>query len=349
MKDIVKKISLLMILGVGLLFASGARAEVIVLKNGEHISGIIVERGDDYIKVDRGLGLGLTYYMDQIEEIQEGLLPAKEAAEPEAAPVPAAVPAAVPAELPKAIPAIMPKEAVLPKQAAPARKSGPLNVLFVGNSLTYYNDLPQTIQKMSVARGQPMVVELHAPGGYTFEQHVGDNTLMQLIQSKSWDFVVLQEQSQRPAFERSQVETEVYTNAKVLVQRIRDRHPQAQIIFYETMARRNGDSANANVTPEITTYEGMQSRLNASYEDMARDNNAMLARVGAVWQKFREQYPDVNLYADESHPNELGSYLAACVIFQQISGEKANATAIPMNVDKVQAAAIQNLAAEEIR
>jgi len=230
--------------------------------------------------------------------------------------------------------------------AGPPKDARPLKILFVGNSLTYVNDLPGLVQKVARARDHNVLVETYAPGGYTFEQDVTDNKLMLLIQEKPWDVVVLQEQSQRPALSHHEVEDYVYPNAKILVETIRGRHPQTQVIFFETMGMRNGDPESIPVAKEMGTYEGMQARLNAAYEKMASDNNALLAPVGAAWQDFRRQYPAVDLYTDDTHPNALGSYLAACVIYQKIFGESAVGLMIPSNVDQANGAAVQKLVSD---
>lgn len=44
-------------------------AETITLKSGNVVEGTIVERTDDFIKVDRGVGITVTYYLDEIESI----------------------------------------------------------------------------------------------------------------------------------------------------------------------------------------------------------------------------------------------------------------------------------------
>ncbi len=56
-------------LAVILLCAGPAQAETIHLKSGLTIEGTIIERTEDSIKVDTGLGIPVTYYLDEIENI----------------------------------------------------------------------------------------------------------------------------------------------------------------------------------------------------------------------------------------------------------------------------------------
>lgn len=48
---------------------SAASAETIKLKSGKVIEGKIVEQTTDYIKVDSGSGVNLTYYLDDVEQM----------------------------------------------------------------------------------------------------------------------------------------------------------------------------------------------------------------------------------------------------------------------------------------
>lgn len=51
------------------LMASPAFAEIIRFKYGKVVDGKIIEQGSDFIKVDQGIGVNITYYMDEIESI----------------------------------------------------------------------------------------------------------------------------------------------------------------------------------------------------------------------------------------------------------------------------------------
>ena len=110
-----------------------------------------------------------------------------------------------------------------------AEGSSGLRVLFVGNSLTYQNDLPRMIAALAKSRGHDMQYEVYAPGGYRLSQHAADAKLFEKIDRGSWDVVVLQEQSQMPAVPRDRLEREVYPFARMLSQRVRAASPKAQI------------------------------------------------------------------------------------------------------------------------
>ncbi len=190
------------------------------------------------------------------------------------------------------------------------------NVLFIGNSYTYVNDLPNTFRQLALSLGDTVNVASSAPGGYTFQGHSVYAPTLTAIASQAWDFVVLQEQSQIPSFPQSQVEVECYPYAAQLVNSIRTHDACTEPVFYMTWGRQNGDADNCAVWPPVCTYEGMQAQLRESYLNMAQANSATCAPAGATWQHVREQYPMLNLYAgDGSHPSPAGTYVVASTMY----------------------------------
>ncbi|MGI9191626.1 MAG: DUF4886 domain-containing protein [Chitinophagaceae bacterium] len=192
-------------------------------------------------------------------------------------------------------------------------------VLFIGNSYTQVNDLPNTLREVALSLGDTLVVSSVTPGGFTFNQHSMNATTLSAIQSGNWDFVILQEQSQIPAFSPAQVQSDCVPFAKKLSDSIKHYNPCAEIVFYMTWGRKNGDASNCANYPPICTYAGMQQGLYDSYQMLCDSNNATCAPVGAAWRMFRNQYPNIELYSpDESHPSLNGTYLAACTFYSSL-------------------------------
>ena len=119
-------------------------------------------------------------------------------------------------------------------------------VLFLGNSYTFVNDLPQLTANFSQAAGDSLIFDSNTPGGYSLQQHSVNQTTLTKIALGNWDFVVLQEQSQMPSFPLSQVLVEVFPYAKKLDSLIKAANPCTQTIFFMTWGRKNGDSYNCS-------------------------------------------------------------------------------------------------------
>lgn len=187
-------------------------------------------------------------------------------------------------------------------------------VLFLGNSYTQYNNLPGLLASAAASVGDTLVFDFNYPGGFTLDQHLSNSVSQNKIKAGGWDFVVLQEQSQRPALPQYS-----FSAAVQLSTLIRNHNPCARPLFYMTWGRKNGDSQFCNSWPPVCTYAGMDSLLSKRYLEMAQLNKTEVSPVGAVWKYIRQNHPTIELYnADESHPSLAGSYAAACSFFASI-------------------------------
>ncbi|MBE2288134.1 MAG: PKD domain-containing protein [Chitinophagaceae bacterium] len=197
-------------------------------------------------------------------------------------------------------------------------------VYFIGNSYTYTNSMPTMLRDLAAANGDTLIFDMSAPGGYTFEQHTTNATTIAGIFAQSWDVVVLQEQSQKPSFSPTQVAAEVYPYATRLDSFINANDTCTETMFMMTWGRKNGDAANCPSYPPVCTYAGMQGRLRESYMQMAQDNDASVAPVGAAWKMVVDSFPTIDLFvSDESHPSLSGGYLQACVFYASIFNKRS--------------------------
>jgi len=80
-------------------------------------------------------------------------------------------------------------------------------VLFIGNSYTFENDLPQLVNDMACSAGVHLEIASSVKGGYRFSDHKSDADTMSAINREKWDYVVLQNQSQVPGWKPAHVET----------------------------------------------------------------------------------------------------------------------------------------------
>lgn len=214
-------------------------------------------------------------------------------------------------------------------------------ILFIGNSYTGVNNLPQLIHDVSLFSGDTIIFSSCTPGGATFKQQVTQS--LPYIQQGGWDYVVLQAQSQEPSFPYGQFMSQTYPYAKQLCENIREYNPSARIVFYMTWGRENGDSYNCQFYSPLCTYEGMDSLLHARYMMMAEDNFAEVSPVGYVWHSVRENYPEIELYqSDESHPSLAGSYLASCCFYTIFFGKTPNQITYNPGIPEEQALKIRN-------
>lgn len=218
-------------------------------------------------------------------------------------------------------------------------------VLFLGNSYTQFNNLPELSRQFALGAGDTMNYQANTPGGYTFQDHVGNATSLNLIQSGDWNFVVLQEQSQLPAFPDGQFYAQSFPYAMALDSLIKADNPCAHTLFYRTWGRKHGDADNCDFFPPLCTYEGMDSMLDLRYTTMAEAAEAQISPVGDLWKYLRTHHPEIELYnADQSHPSAAGSFAAAVTFYTLIFGKDPtasnhNATLMPATAEIIRQAA----------
>jgi hypothetical protein len=174
-------------------------------------------------------------------------------------------------------------------------------ILFIGNSYTFFNDgidhelegLAPTVMATSLAKA-----------GYSLEDHWSDEETVPMIQDGPWDYVVLQEQSQRPVLDPAGF----LLFARALDSTIRD--SGAQTILMMTWER--PDSASGGVTT---------TNLAIAYDRVGKDLGVKVAPVGLAFARSRIERPDLVLYSEDGHPTVFGTYLAACVLYGLVFGE----------------------------
>ncbi|HEU4534940.1 MAG TPA: hypothetical protein VFS00_12510 [Polyangiaceae bacterium] len=183
-------------------------------------------------------------------------------------------------------------------------------MLFIGNSYTYYNNLPEVFAQLASAGGQgPAEIRMVAPGGATLGDHWQKNDALLALRGGRWTHVVLQDQSTLGVSYLLDGKPRVSTDEVFQPWAARWAAEAAKAgttaLFYLTWARRD--------SPDD------QAALNHAYMRAAREARAAVAPVGLAWARVREQQPSLALFDDDgSHPSPAGTYLAACVFYASI-------------------------------
>ena len=107
------------------------------------------------------------------------------------------------------------------------------SALFIGNSYTAGNSLSLLVAQIATSAGDTLIHSAHTPGGAQLVQHASNSTVINLISGSQWDYVVLQEQSQKPSFSPASVAANVFPYAKSLCDNIRANDSCTQPVFYD--------------------------------------------------------------------------------------------------------------------
>jgi hypothetical protein len=182
-------------------------------------------------------------------------------------------------------------------------------VLFIGNSLTATNDLPHTVAALGVTVHDILTVEAVTRPNLAIIDHVnGASNAVDMIRQGRWDYVVLQ---QGPTSQQIGRDTLILAT-KLLNPDIRAAGAQtAELMVWPASS-------------SLSTFDGvLQSCLEA-----AGAVDGLCLPAGQAWRAAWAVDPTLPLYGpDGFHPSELGTYLAALVVYEGITGHSA--TALP--------------------
>ena len=195
----------------------------------------------------------------------------------------------------------------------------PLDVLFVGNSYVYVNNLPEVFARVAAGAGQESPhVTVHAPGGQILAGACANAELLKILE-RQFDVIILQEQSQIPA--KAEMDLRVRRSfldaCRRLSEHVHQHYPNTTFVLYQTWARHL--SAWTTQPKEVegcgTNPDEMQKRLSRWYAEAGRLIGARVAPVGDGWlANYHDAHPLMLHAADGSHPSPAGTYLAALVL-----------------------------------
>ena len=171
-----------------------------------------------------------------------------------------------------------------------------MKLLFIGNSFTARNDLPEMLAHLAVAGAARLDHQLIWAGGASLRAHWNKGEAQEAIGSGKFDYVVLQEQSTLPVKNASRM----HENVRLFDETIKS--AGSKTALYMTWARQHA--------PET------QRAITDAYDQIGRELGATIVPVGIAWEKFLARHDAPVLHdKDKSHPTLAGSYLAACVFY----------------------------------
>lgn len=190
-----------------------------------------------------------------------------------------------------------------------------MNILFIGNSYTYYNDMPLLFEQLANCNNQKTTVYSITKGGrklesYTDTSDVVTVALDTLLSKQKFDVCFIQEQSVLPASDYNGF----IRGLDCVVNKLKDR--VEHLVLYATWGRKSGNSI---LTEYNWTTESMTSLLSDAYQKAAKLYGAYVSQVGKNFLYVTQKHPEINLYnEDGSHPSYQGSCLAALTHYHSV-------------------------------
>ncbi|MGY3089347.1 hypothetical protein ACVWYF_002387 [Hymenobacter sp. UYAg731] len=230
-----------------------------------------------------------------------------------------------------------------------------------------WGGIPGIFKKMADQAGRAYEVHIEVVNTATLTYHC--TNALAVVQQASWDQVVLQESSTQPLpVARTGQPADFLTYATRLEQAVHAGNPAARVYLFQTWPR-------ADMTyPAGQPYSGlpldtMMRDLRRAYAYLAAHNPrfAAVAPVGDAWLRamqagiaVRDPYNNptasqLNLWSpDHQHASKWGSYLAACVLFAQLTGldprtlGPAEQAAVALDIPGPAAVALQQIAFQQV-
>ncbi|NQU33069.1 MAG: PKD domain-containing protein [Bacteroidetes bacterium] len=199
--------------------------------------------------------------------------------------------------------------------------SDSIKVLYLGNSHTFWHDLPKLTANLALANGDTILFSSNTPGGCTLAHpsngHLFNALSRALIDSTDWDYVVLQEHSLFAVIDYYK-NTYMYPGAKALDSLIKENNICTKTIMQLIWGKKNGGQhcINTYCSVNFDDFSHMQDSLSTEYLRLGDSLSCIVAPTGVAWQQSIENGDPIELFdLDESHPSLAGHYLTACVYY----------------------------------
>ena len=192
------------------------------------------------------------------------------------------------------------------------------DVLFIGNSFTFYNSLDVLTEKIATDIGIDMKCKAITMGSHTLLEDADENDSLGRkidadLKNHQYTDIVLQDKSNYPYNHYSEFREGVEKMSK----KISDTQEHAKTYLYETWGYNS-----ENLTEPIPT---MEDTIRYNSKLVGKRYGLTVVYVGQAFTYIYENHPELNLYhQDNKHPSYLGSYLSALIHVATITGKHVN-------------------------
>ncbi|HET9034474.1 MAG TPA: hypothetical protein VFN25_16415 [Dokdonella sp.] len=172
-------------------------------------------------------------------------------------------------------------------------------ILFIGNSLTYANDLPLMVQAIAAQSGKVLAADAITLAGAALEDHFHQATAHAALANGGYQWVIMQ---QGPStLPRSQNNLRTWAG------------------HFDPLIRAGGARPALYMVWPDAFQGGSFNDVRDAYSNAASAINGMFIPAGESWREAWRENPDLPLYsADQFHPSALGSYAAGLSIFAEL-------------------------------
>lgn len=207
------------------------------------------------------------------------------------------------------------------------------SILIVGNSRTYYNDMPAMIRQIADSAASPakFQIETSARPGYYFKHHWALGRTRHLL-AAGWDDVILQGASAEQWNDDTQQDFFTYGAKLAAIAKMNTGRPRLVVNWAYDPSDYEGDAEG---------YRELHlERIKAAHARLASEANLSRINLAGLWESVRHSHPSIRLTSDGNHPTKAGSYLYALAIYANLANASvANVAYLPdgLNPDDAKA------------
>ena len=181
-----------------------------------------------------------------------------------------------------------------------------MKILFIGNSKTYRQNMPNILKKLIEATGKEVYIDKATKPGASLIDLYNEKDTIEKINSNKWDYVVIQERTIKSLQEDT---SEFEKGARDICDKILENYVETKIVY---------NAVGVYCDFNIEEYE----RTDKHYEEIAKITNGMDCYSGKAFIDFHRKFSDIDLFEDKQHPTLVGAYLTACCLYKLIYKEK---------------------------
>lgn len=193
-----------------------------------------------------------------------------------------------------------------------------MKALFIGNSFTFYNNIPQLTEEIIKSMGYDFTSDSVTCGSYTLTKYADQNdeygkqVYSKLTSNSDYDYVILQDQSTRSYSNYYGF----YSAVESLSNLVKKTQKHSEVRLYATWGYPEGSSSTSS------TVLQMEEKIREKYIECATSLSLKVHHVGKAFSKvYSENRDKINIYfTDNKHPSHYGSFLSAHVHAMNILG-----------------------------
>lgn len=185
-----------------------------------------------------------------------------------------------------------------------------MNILFIGNSMTYYNTLCSVVEGLANHYGHKVKCTAATNGGYTLIRNAKADNVITAIQKGGYDKVIIQDIV--GSFDADNHMEGVQT----ITEMIKQYSPDAKIYSYEPWPTKDSILGENSKLPYFTYY----------YIKAAKKYCNGVAPAGEAFYDIYKTEGKDYYCTDGKHPMPLGTFVSATSVFYTIFPEEAQKT-----------------------